>query len=66
MATKNEISFNEAVNEIENILKNIEDGIQDIDKLSEAVKRATELIKLCQNKLKNTEENMNELFKYLE
>jgi exodeoxyribonuclease VII small subunit len=60
---KKEFSFNEAVVEIEDILKNIESGELDIDKLSVEVKRASELIKLCQKKLRSTEDEINGIFK---
>ena len=62
---KKEFSFNDAVVEIENILHNIESGDLDIDKLSVEVKRASELIKLCQKKLRSTEEEINSIFKDL-
>lgn len=62
---KKEFSFNDAVIEIENILHNIESGELDIDKLSVEVKRASELIKQCQKKLKTTEEEINSIFKDL-
>jgi exodeoxyribonuclease VII small subunit len=62
---KNEFSFNAAVTEIENILRNIESGNMDIDKLSAEVKRASELIKECQKKLRTTEEEINSIFKDL-
>jgi exodeoxyribonuclease VII small subunit len=62
---KKEFSFNNAVIEIENILRNIESGDLDIDKLSVEVKRASELIKQCQKKLKTTEEEINGIFKDL-
>ena len=62
---KKEFSFNDAVAEIENILHNIESGDLDIDKLSVEVKRASELIKLCQKKLRSTEEEINSIFKDL-
>jgi exodeoxyribonuclease VII small subunit len=62
---KKEFSFNNAVIEIENILQNIESGDLDIDKLSVEVKRASELIKQCQKKLKTTEEEINGIFKDL-
>jgi exodeoxyribonuclease VII small subunit len=60
---KKEFSFNEAVIEIEDILRNIENGNLDVDKLSVEVKRATELIKQCQKKLRITEEEINSIFK---
>jgi exodeoxyribonuclease VII small subunit len=62
---KKEFSFNDAVEEIEKILHNIESGDLDIDKLSFEVKRAAELIKLCQKKLRSTEEEINSIFKDL-
>ena len=62
---KKEFSFNEAVNEIEDILRNIESGELDVDKLSVEVKRAAELIKQCQKKLRSTEEEINSIFKEL-
>jgi exodeoxyribonuclease VII small subunit len=64
MARK-QFSFNESVTEIEKILKNIETGNLDVDKLSEEVKRASELIRQCQKKLRSTEEEINSIFKDL-
>ncbi len=63
---KKEFSFNEAVIEIEEILRNIENGDLDVDKLSVEVKRASELIRQCQKKLRSTEEEINSIFKDLE
>jgi len=63
---KKEMSFNEAVKEIERILQDIEQGDLDIDKLSQEVKRAAGLIKQCQKKLRTTEEDINSIFKDLE
>jgi exodeoxyribonuclease VII small subunit len=62
---KKEFSFNEAVVEIEKILRNIENGDLDVDKLSVEVKRASELIRQCQKKLRITEEEINSIFKDL-
>ena len=64
MARK-EFSFNEAVKEIERILNSIESGKLDVDKLSEEVKKASELIRQCQKKLRSTEEEINNIFKDL-
>jgi exodeoxyribonuclease VII small subunit len=63
--SKKEFSFSEAVTEIEDILGKIENGELDVDKLSLEVKRASELIRLCQKKLKTTEEEINGIFKDL-
>jgi exodeoxyribonuclease VII small subunit len=62
---KKEFLFSEAVTEIENILKQIESGELDIDKLSVEVKRASELIRQCQKKLRTTEEEINSIFREL-
>ncbi len=62
---KKEFSFNQAVNEIEKILSNIESGELDVDRLSVEVKRASELIRQCQKKLRSTEDEINSIFKDL-
>jgi exodeoxyribonuclease VII small subunit len=62
---KKEFSFNEAVVKIEEILRNIENGDLDVDRLSTEVKNAAELIKQCQKKLKSTEEEINSIFRDL-
>lgn len=58
---KKAFSFNEAITEIEKILKSIENGDLDVDKLLAEVKRASELIKQCQKKLRTTEEEINSI-----
>jgi exodeoxyribonuclease VII small subunit len=60
---KKDFSFNDAVKEIEKILQTIETGNLDVDKLSDEVKKASELIKQCQKKLRTTEEEINNIFK---
>ncbi len=62
---KKEFSFTAAVGEIEKILQKIESGDLDIDKLAVEVKRASELIKQCQKKLRTTEEEINSIFREL-
>ena len=60
---KTGFSFNASMAEIEEILKTIEDGEPDIDKLTAKVKRASELIKQCQKKLRETEDEIEAVFK---
>ncbi len=62
---KKEFSFNEAVTEIDKILREIESGELDVDKLAGEVKRASELIRQCQKKLRTTEEEINNIFREL-
>lgn len=55
---KKEISYNEALQELETILRSIESGDTDIDTLSAKVTRATELIALCRERLLKVEEEV--------
>ncbi len=48
-------SYAQAIAEIEQILRNFENEQLDVDALAGQVKRASELIKLCQDKLKKAE-----------
>lgn len=62
---KREIGFNEAIKGIEEILKNIEEGEPDIDRLSADVHKAAELIKICRSRLRETEEKIDGIMKEL-
>jgi exodeoxyribonuclease VII small subunit len=61
--TRKEMTFNEAMKEVESILARMEEGEMDIDELSASVRRASELIKSCQKKLKSTEEEIESIFR---
>lgn len=56
---KKETGFNEALKGIEEILKKIEEGEANIDRLSEDVKKAAELIKICRKRLRETGEEID-------
>ncbi len=58
---KKDISYNDAVAEIEEILHQIENEELDIDILSEKVKRVSILLKLCKNKLHQTEDEVQKI-----
>ena len=58
---KKEITYNEAINEIEEILFQIENEELDIDILSEKVKRVSSLIKICKKKLHQTETEVQKI-----
>jgi exodeoxyribonuclease VII small subunit len=62
----NEINYTEAFEELQQIVRDMEDGEITVDELAVKVKRAAELIKVCKNKLTTTEENVNEILKELE
>jgi exodeoxyribonuclease VII small subunit len=55
------VSYTEAISELETIVSEIEQGEITIDKLSEKVKRAAELIRICKSKLTATEEDVNKI-----
>ncbi|MFO7924894.1 MAG: exodeoxyribonuclease VII small subunit [Bacteroidales bacterium] len=61
--SKKAISYNEAVKEIEDILHQIEDEELDVDDLSDKVKRAYFLLKLCKDKLHSTEKDIDKIMK---
>lgn len=59
-------TYTDAFEELQQIVADIEDGEITVDELSVKVKRASELIKLCKEKLSSTEENVQEILKELE
>lgn len=63
---KTEINYTEAFEELQQIVGEIEEGEISVDELSIKVKRASELIKICKNKLTSTEEDVNQILKELE
>ncbi|MHC1702292.1 MAG: exodeoxyribonuclease VII small subunit [Tenuifilaceae bacterium] len=64
--SKKQLSYNEAIIEIENIIGRIENQELDIDKLSANVKRVAELLNFCKHKLKSTEEEVQKILKDFE
>lgn len=62
MAKKN-ITYSEAIAEIEQIIERIESNEVPIDDLSKNVARVAELLKLCKAQLKGTEEEIEKILK---
>ncbi len=60
------ISFNKAIEELEEILQRIESGALDLDDLTSQVKRASALLKICNDKLRSTEEELEKIVKDIE
>jgi len=58
---KKEFSYNDAIQEIEDILAQLENEGLDIDDLSSKVKRVSGLIKQCKTKLRQTEEDVQKI-----
>lgn len=55
------LTYEAALNELQMIVSEIEDQGIGIDELSKKVKRAAELLKFCQQKLRQTESDVNEI-----
>jgi exodeoxyribonuclease VII small subunit len=65
MAIK-KMTYQEAVNEIDEILQKIENEELDVDELSDQVKRVSMLIKTCKDKLHKTEIEVENILKEME
>ncbi len=59
---KTEIPYTEAMAEIEKIMTKLRGENIDIDTLTAEVKRASELIEMCKQRLRTTEEEVRKLF----
>ncbi len=57
----NEMKYEKAVCELEEIVDKMERDELDIDQLSEQLKRAKVLVKLCKDKLTKTDEEIKKL-----
>lgn len=58
---KTEMNYQHSMAEIENIIKTLEGNNPDIDDMMKSIKRASELIKYCKEKLKTTEIELNDV-----
>lgn len=59
-------SYAQAFEELQQIVSEIEEGHISVDELSEKVKRAAFLIKVCKEKLTSTEEDVSKILKDLD
>ena len=64
--SEKKITYTQAFEELQAIVEEIEKGQISVDELSEKVKRATFLIKLCKTRLTITEEDVKQILKELE
>lgn len=56
------MTYEAAIKELQEIMNALQEEAVSIDDLSTKVSRAAELIQLCKNKLRQTEEKIEELF----
>lgn len=59
-------TYESALNELQSIISEIEKDEIGIDQLSVKVKRAAELLKFCQQKLRTTEDDVNKILNQFE
>ena len=59
-------NYTAAYEELQRIVSEIETGEISVDELSEKVKRATQLIRICKLKLTTTEEDVSKILRDLE
>ncbi|MBM3404541.1 MAG: exodeoxyribonuclease VII small subunit [Bacteroidetes bacterium] len=60
------INYTKAFEELQQIVEEMEQGEITVDELSDKVKRATQLIKICKTKLRSTEEDVNKILRELQ
>ncbi|WP_235295789.1 exodeoxyribonuclease VII small subunit [Portibacter marinus] len=56
------MTYKEAVLELDQIMADVNTDTTDIDQLATKLKRATELIEFCKEKLRNTETQIQGIF----
>lgn len=61
MTKKKEITYSEALAEMESILAKIEHEELDVDELSSTLKRVSHLMKICRQKLRTTESEVENI-----
>jgi exodeoxyribonuclease VII small subunit len=61
-----ELTYSQALAELEEIISRIESEEVDVDALAEQVKRAAVLIRFCKEKLKSTEEDVKKVLLEME
>jgi exodeoxyribonuclease VII small subunit len=63
---KKKQSYQEAVAEIEEILEKLENEELDVDELAEKVKRVSQLLKFCKDKLSGTEKEIQKIIEEMD
>ncbi|RZF60101.1 exodeoxyribonuclease VII small subunit [Sphingobacterium corticibacterium] len=58
---ENTYTYNDAFEELQRIVSEIESGQTDVDELTEKIRRASQLIAICKAKLTSSEEEVEKL-----
>lgn len=59
------VAFGEAIEELEGILRRIEEEEIDIDELAQELRKATELLELCRGKIRKAEVEVTQIVQKL-
>lgn len=63
----NKLEYNEAINELEKILKELESNSEiNFDQITQKIQRATELLEFCNKKLHQIDEDLEKLLSKLD
>jgi exodeoxyribonuclease VII small subunit len=60
------VTYNEAIQELEGILRSLETDQVDVDDLTARAERSAELIRLCRQKLRHAEASLDRVFDSLD
>jgi exodeoxyribonuclease VII small subunit len=60
------MTYTDAIAELEQIVGEIEEGSVTVDELSEKVKQAAQLLRICKEKLTSTEEDVKKILTEIE
>lgn len=58
---KRQMKYEEAIGQLEKIVRQMENNELDVDQLSEQLKRAQQLIQFCRDKLTKTDEEIRQI-----
>ncbi|MFH2141807.1 MAG: exodeoxyribonuclease VII small subunit [Bacteroidota bacterium] len=58
---KKDISYKDAIKQVEIIIQKIENEELDVDELTGQIKKASELLSVCKKKLRNTEKEIEKI-----
>ena len=62
MSKNKEMTYDDALTELQGIVSQLQEDVVNIDELSEKAKRAAVLVKFCQERLRSIEEEVGGLF----
>ncbi len=63
MSKQKSLNYQSAMQELQGIVAQLQEEAVGIDQLTEKVKRAAELIRFCREKLRSTEQEIEEMIK---